>query len=440
MRLKHQSCPRTVPLSLVFAGLALILPGVTTPTNAQYTQPGVPQATGGIPTEETMDGNVESATWQFGILRLRPFFGIEDASLVLDTDEDGNQNEDFTATAAAGFRGYVKTGSKVVWAGHALPQYVWWQNNDEKTGFGGRYGVGFFGYFNRLTVEASHRIDQSQEFFSSEVQELTITRKDISRLAAELEIGAKFSIAVDGELASQEAQEDESVIFPALDRDEERLSVSIGYRPNSSWSFVVTTGTTARDFDQGARSLSNDETRVGVEAHYNGGRFEASLVADDRTLEPRGDSAFATTDVTTGHFDVLLAPTAHTQLLAYWRRDLLFSIQSNAQTFESERVGMRLQTVFRDSLSFGVLGEVGDDFFDFGAGNIDRSDDVTSYGVDLRFNVGKLLSATAIYLNTDYDSTLDQFDRDIAVFGLSLRLRFGGRLEKLRLGQAGSSW
>ena len=240
---------RTAVAAAVVAGWA------AAPIGAQYTSPGSVATTSGVPSKEALDESVNSSPWKLGAVCFSPWLGLRDASFVTsrgiseraedpEGDPDPQQQRqpssdtDFTVTAGAGLRAYLPTG-KVFFAAHALPEYVWWQDDENKRSFNGRYGLGVFGYFNRLTLGVSQRLNQQQDFFSSEIQELTSSRNDISQLNLELE--AVRHLVIYGTAARLELsnQEDENETFSRLDREQEAFTVGLRYRSPRGWTPTV---------------------------------------------------------------------------------------------------------------------------------------------------------------------------------------------------------
>src|SRR5690606_978111 len=101
---------------------------------------------------------------------------------------------DVTASAGAGLRSYLPVGSDVVVSAHALPEYSWWADREELRRLNGRYGAGAFGFFNRLTLQATAQRNEQLAIRSYEVPEQGNTRQDEIALAAEVGLGFSTSI------------------------------------------------------------------------------------------------------------------------------------------------------------------------------------------------------------------------------------------------------
>jgi len=415
--------------------------------STQYISPGSFGSGEEIPTREYFDLKMEKAPWRAGPLRLSPWFGLRDAQVVDNLVSAGGES-DFTATAGAGLRAYTRTGSKLTWAAHALPHYTWWDDAEGKRQVGGRYGLGVFGDFNRLRFELSGRLSQSQTFFSSELQELTPERRELSRVAATLELSPRLSLYAGYRLTDFENEEDDDVIFSRLDREEEVLAAGVRYSfPGARWGLSLGYEDTTTDFASAARNLSNTGDAITFGVDFTGPRFAARASLAERSLEPEPGSEFGGFDETTGRLDAVWDLSSRSSLLTYAWRGFGFSALGEGSHFTAERYGFNL-AVTPGRLNVRLLAELGEDRHEpiAGGGGAERTDDVTGYGVSLSLPMGRLVSLTLNAMRTDYDSNFDELDREVTSYGLGLQLgpqleEWVGRFtERLRLGDPGGTW
>ncbi len=428
--------------ALAAAGwISWMLAPAFSPAGAQYISPGTAAPTNEMPSKESFVTSHSEARWSVGGLRLDPWLGISDARFVDSTGlgevsgVDGE--EDFTVTAGAGLRAYLKAGPKIFWTAHLLPEYVWWQDSEQKRRLNSTWGLGVFGYFNRLTLEVSQRRIEEQDFFSAEIQELTSTRRDHSRLALVLELGSRLELFASGQLLDFENLEQEASTFLLLDRQEESLELGVRYRtPAGLWAELAFEDR-AHDFAAGARNLSNSGTseRLGLGLESPKLNFRLDLAAD--SFDPGPGSEFRPADETTGGLELLWLPSRRLDLLAYTRRDLSFSVDSASSHFLSQRQGLRLNLQYRVG-QLGLFGELGEDEFEPLIGAPQRLDDVTVWGVELNVELGRLAFLKLLASRTEYDSNLDGFDREVTTAGLTIEL--GGLIERLSLGAPGGEW
>ncbi len=412
----------------------LLLMLITSPLAAQYIPPGSTRSPVELPyPEQEVRTGLDEAAWRLGALRLSPWLGLSDLSLVSQRNELREEETDVTATAGAGIRAYVKNGRKVIWTAHVLPEYVFWKDDKSKESLNGRYGAGLFAYGNRLDMEVSWRRSEQQSFFSSEVQELTTRRDDISRFLFDLELTRRFSL-VGGYSLKETGSQDEEASFALLDRDEEELALRLFVR-TAGWSFAVGFEERTTDFAAEARNLSH-EGEVGLfHLGYEGGRFGLRLEAERLSLAPRTGSAFAPLEATTGYLETFWELGQGGSLFLYANRRLDYSIESGVSNVLAERLGTRLNwKLFAAQLGF--LLEAGDDEYRESTGVVSRIDDVHSYGTTLGFNL-RSFGVRFRAVRSVYDSSFDIFDRDVVTWGFSIEL---GAVREFGLGTGDRLW
>jgi len=421
------------------AALALLAVAVA-PAGAQYTPPGTLVAKDRTPPQEEIEERLEEARWDLGAIRLMPWLGIRDVSFVNNVNpaDGGGEEEDFTVTVGAGLRGYLKTGSKVFWTAHALPEYVWWRDLEDKRSFNGRYGAAVFGYFNRLTLEASGRRREQQGFFSSEVQELTTVREDTARLALALRVASKLELFAVGQRDDFESQEEESPLFSSLDRDRESAEAGVRYLAPGGFTLALSYEDQSTGFAPAGRDLSNSGGAVKAEVGAEGPKLAFLLDLGFPSYDPEPGSAFRGFDDTLGNLELLWSTGPRLTLLAYARRDLRYALDAASSHYLGDRQGLRIDLRLRPG-TFTVFGEIGDDDYEpIVAGATGRLDDVTELGARFTFELRDVLSLSLSVVSSDYDSNFDRFDRDVTTFGFSVEL--GAVLRKLSLGSQGGVW
>ncbi len=415
--------------------------GSVIPVAAQYTAPGSAATTNDIPSKESFDESIQNARWNLGAVHLSPWLGLRDASFVTNRVQ-GEDETDFTVTAGAGLRAYSRIGPKVVWSAHALPEYVWWQDLEDKRRLNGRYGLGFFGYFNRFTAELSQRLVTQQAFFSNEVQQLTSTEVETSRLALELAVANSLTVYGFADREDRANKEDEQPVFGQLDRQDDRLAIGVRLETTRGWTFGLGYEDTSTEFAEGSRDLSSSGDAETVLVGYQSPRVGARLDVALRQLEAEEGSEFSGLDETTGRLEVLWATNRRLSVLAYARRDLGYSIAPSSSHSLNERQGLLFQLdlgVGRFGSALGIYGELGeDDYIPVASGDPNRLDDVTVLGAELSVQLRQLLTLSVVVSRTEYESSVAQFDREITTAGLNIRL--GSIIRKLGVGQDSGAW
>lgn len=401
------------------------------------------------PRQDDLDAQIEEAPWKAGIFRFSPWFGVRDSSVVTGSNVgDGTEDtDDFTATVGAGLRGYIRTGPKVVIAGHLLPEFTWWADESERNRLNGRYGLGLFAYLNRVNFELSHRLVEQQGFFSSEVQRLTPTRTETTRAIADIRVGGRLYVTLRGSRQDSGSEEeiDNLVTFLSqLDRTDETLQALIGYRAPGGWRFGLGYEDTSSTFEDSARALSNDASGLIVEARFEGNRFASFAELAFRDIEPTSGSAVHAATETTGLLEATWGLGQRSALLTYARRTLSYSVSSGASYFIGDRYGVRWQGAW-DRVGLSLWAETGEDRFESLAGfALERSDDVNSFGAVATFSLRALRLQLSLQ-SSDFSTPVEALDRDVTTVGFSFQIEPLNRLlnrtsDRLRVGQAGRTW
>ncbi len=445
-----------IPLPLLVFVLAFISLWEE-PLSAQYTfrsrsnQSTIFDAALNPPDREAIRSNAEEAPWVTGALRLAPNLGFRDARFVTNrgstiqtTTEPTEDRTDFTATFAAGLKGYVKTGEKVIWAVHGIPEYVWWQDDSDRRRLNGRYGAGVFAFFNKLTLEASHRQIEEQGFFSSEIEELASVRVTTTRLYADVEVARGLSVFASGSLSSFSNSEDETPILSRLDRDRNVLRAGVRLAARNGWSLSLGYEDGSTEMDDPVFDRSNDATAGFAELLAKGNRLELVASVAQRSLEPRAGSSFVAADETTGDIQLEWKLDRHFSMSLYGIRELNFSVRDINSHFLTQRQGVAFSYDSRRQrrrVSVELFAESGDDeFTNFLALGQERIDDAETFGGNVAFYLNRNLQLSFGGLRSEIDSNFDLEDREVNTFGFNLIYNFTEALDRmgLRLGSSSS--
>ena len=107
--------------------LVLLLMAGSAGAQFQYIPPGGPEEKPAS-RKEALDLELSRAHYRLGPVRVAPWASLHDVGYVRSLLTTGRQlPADFTATAGAGFRAYVRNGPKVTWSAGVLPEYLWWR-------------------------------------------------------------------------------------------------------------------------------------------------------------------------------------------------------------------------------------------------------------------------------------------------------------------------
>ncbi|MDA8016057.1 MAG: hypothetical protein MPN21_01315 [Thermoanaerobaculia bacterium] len=416
-----------------FLSLCLLATGAA----AQYTVLGGGATS--VPDEEALRSNVEAARWSAGPFRLQPWIGLRDVSYVRQQQSvSGSEAEDqLTVTVGAGLRAYSQLGPKVIWAAHLLPEYVWWQDDSAKDGLNGRYGMGFFGYANRLQFQVFHRLEEQQDFFSDEIQELTTTTTATSQVGAELKVVRGIHVYGSWERLEFEGDGDDSALFTLLDRTEDSWSAGIRLRSHRGWSLGVGVRHTEGEFDPAARDLSFEADSVTLDLGATLGRFDVTLRLEDADIEPRPGSTLEPRQQTFGNFDVAWKAGQRVSFEGYALRQRTFSIAETRSLIVRDEQGLRTEFSWNAWNLRLLVGQGGLESEVVGSA-VDQSDDYDVYGATLGFRIRRLGAIQLNVIERQYDVGLLGGDRDVTSFGVSVQL--GELAQRLSLGESSSLW
>jgi len=415
------------------AALVVLVPAGAHGQFTQYTQPGGSSVGDAGVSQGQLDQAIDQAHWQLGPVRMQPWIGLRNLAWNANptgASEAENPEGDISATAGAGLQAYLPTGPAVVWSAHALPEYVWFADDETRRRLNGRYGAGVFGFFNRLTLQGTVTRTEALEILSAEAPEQANARRDAVAVGGEVELGFSTSVFAGASTARVENQlnPEERETGPPLhllDRDEERLRAGVRYHPRERWSFAVGMEWTETDLASEERDLSSSGEAPTVEVTYRGSKFSLSTQAAFYTLEPEGDSVFPETETTTYGAELAVEGNRLSPVL-YGRRALSLAISEGYSHFETEVVGLRtgVRVGYRTRLE--VFAETGQSDFTVLEPEVPgREDDVFSFGGRFGLRLGPSLNLEVGGYRTEFDSNLPGEDRTVTVFSTGLNLSFG---------------
>ncbi|MES1241618.1 MAG: hypothetical protein ABUT39_08355 [Acidobacteriota bacterium] len=438
-------CPTRAKIRTL-AILALLAAAPAGAQFSQYTAPGT-LLDRGTSKKEQLEKAAENARFRLGPFRVAPWVAIRDAAYVSDVfagsfgdegTEAPDEEADFTITAGAGVQGYLPIGPKAFFTVDVLPQYVYWQKQEERRRLNGYYGAGVFGFFNRLNLQATAKRAEEQAIVTPEFEQRIHTRQDLLDGVAELRVGrAVYLFASASSLTFEPLVEDlgddpRLPPFGDLDREERVLRGGVEYRPDDRYRVAVGVERSEADFTGTARNRSNSGTSPLLEASYESDRLRFLATVARRSLEPEAGSEFAPFDETTGQLRLTLIPRWRLSYSVYASRDLTYSLEQGYSHFTVDRLGGSIGAKIGRSSSVEVFFESG--VHDYAASSAVsapavpvREDDFQAYGTALRLQLSDRLRLNVGVHRTELDSGVAGFDRSLTVVQSSLEFSaFGG--------------
>lgn len=400
--------------------LALVLWGRPGSVRAQSS---IPDVFGVAPGQSSvLDHEMEEARWHLGAFRIDPELAVGDVGTTRTKSSGAPAREDTRAHASAGLRGYVPLGAHLVLAARLAPEYLWWTNTRERRRPVTNFGVGLFGFYNRLSVAGNVRRRWSEEVVSPEIDELIAQRVDEAAVDVELRTTGRTLLFGSSRIADVEVPESATGLPRALPRRERRSEVGVRYRVSGYLWAVASLDSVAdeRDGDAACRCDWSSRTmrlRVEHQGHHLEGHGElgwekvSSPQVSGRDERSGGVGEFAVRS--RGRFSGGV----------YGSRTNVVSLSGAYGGIEQDRLGILLAADPGWRASSTVFMETGRGVYVAGDGATEsREERFRSYGVRAELSVG-WSSATVLELrHHSYEGEGGQEVRSSTVLSLSFAL------------------
>jgi hypothetical protein len=394
----------------------------------QYTPPGGPTEKPASRREE-LDREIAAARFHLGPVRIAPWASLHDLSYVRSILVTGEaQPSDFTATAGAGFRAYLRNGPKVVWTAQVLPEYVWWLRQADRRQLNGRYLLDYSGFFNHLTVEVQGGREQQQQLATPELPVPVSSRRDGAEIVTELAISGAFSAFAATSIDRQNNLVDDlgdpqTAQLRLLDREERVLRGGLRWHPDPQWSVALGAERSQVDFEHDTLDRSNSGTAPVTEIRFEGSRIRFEADAADRSLESSRGAEFVPYHKVTGNAALVLGTAGRLGMTLYTSRNLVYSLSNDYAYFDDQRVGVSLNLGFGDRTRGRVFFEGGTDSYTaFSASTPQRREDVSSFGASLAVELRHGISVAIQGLRSQFNSNLPGGDRSYTSVGTTVNL------------------
>lgn len=395
----------------------------------QYTTPGGPE---GRPVDRKAElaKEVENARLRLGALRVAPTLGLRDVEYVKNLLGAAGTTapSDFTATVTAGARAYLPTGSQVTWSAAALPEYVWWQKEIGRRRLNGRYGLGLFGFWNRLSVAAAAGSDARQQVVTPELLRLASARSDHAEATVEARMTGALSSFVSGRLDRRRSlakprEDPQALLLEQLDREERIERAGLRWRPPGGWVVGVGAEHTDVTFShrRGAVDRSNSGTAPVLELTRDRGRLSFQADVAQRSLSAKQGASFVHFAKTTGHAAISLAVSHAAEVFVYASRNLVYSLLPGYSYLDDLRHGVSLHLNLGRRTTANLFGETGNDSYTaLAAGTPRRKDDLTSFGGALSFGLVRSAVLSLQGSRTRFTSNQPRAGRSLTTLGLTV--------------------
>lgn len=408
-----------VPLQLVRRFLALAVFLVAIPAAfGQSTSDVVPRHRL-VPRREQVRRDLD-ASRRLGPLRIQPRLIFRDLGYnnnVFGTPDD--PVSDWTATVAAGAHWTLPFGPKMFVQGDVLPEYTYYDQLSERRFFGGTYNASALALFNRLSLEAGVGTNRSLGLVSSETEAAAVRRINDVVLAGEIDLLRRFSVfgratSERHRFRSEEITRGDLARVTDLDRDDAAVLAGVRYRFSSSLDFAVGAERTRSEFRLRPDERDNESEALLLTVQYNRPRAYINLTVASRAGKPLAGSTFPPYDSITGSYFASWALTAPVEVQAHGSRRVVYALFADNPYFIETRNG--LTVVLRPGNRFAIraMGEFGDNDYERAVrAGLRRSDAVRTYGGGISFRVYRDVGLTIAASQSEFDSTLDDYDRSV---------------------------
>lgn len=410
------------PFALLLLLFTLTLTLTTTPARAQYRGPGAGFEL--TPDREAeLRKSSEEARWRLGPLHVDPWIGLRNTSYFRSENDQGETTEDLTATVGAGLFGYLSLGDDAILALHALPEYVWWRDQDELNRAIGRYGAGFFLFKNRFQYEVTARRVEDTQIVSTEV----LNRAEITSTAvaaqAQLRLGAALAIAGGYDVADTDWAAEppfSTGLVETLDQE------TTGGRLSARYLLRADQGHLGLGWFQEETNFDNTPLRdtesegVFAELSLRGNKISADARVEQRELRPTDPVGLVEPlDTTTGRAALHLKIGWRLTGLASWQNTIQYSALDATGLYEETRTGLGLDVDLGSRSSLQLAFEIGS--LDFATAGV-PDDDLTAWGAVLTLQLVQSLNMNVGYRLTEIDSGGARPDRELEeiLLGISL--------------------
>ena len=381
-----------------------------------------------VPLEQEVKDEMERSRFHLGPIRLFPLLLLNDVGY--DNNIFGTPPptvSDWTAKAAVGLHMLMPAGPKMYLRGDALPEYDWYAHHVEKRTFGGRYGIAWLGFFNRMSVDLTGESVKTVNPFSTE-NELFVVHKTLNGAAnVEVNVSRQWLLLAGAEghrlRFSSQGTEPTPIPVQDLERDEVAGRAGIRFRPTTFFNVAAEVEETQTGFLR-ASQRDNRTTAYLLGVYYNRERFFVNLNGGYRVGRPYNGSSFPSFSTGTGSYFVSYFLTQPIEIQAFGHRTAGYSLYlSNGYYFET-RNGGGLTLHIGHRLRLHGFGEYGTNDYPVpvpsATAGVNRTDHFTTAGGGLTAAVTRSISLTALVNQSKISSNVPGVARSVLRFTTNL--------------------
>lgn len=382
------------------------------------------------PLIERLMADAEDTRWRWGTFRVQPTMGIGNLGFVdnVFVDSDSPQPEainDFNLSAFAGLNIYQVLSDRAALAFILRPQYVWWQDLEDRRRLNLHAGAAAAVELNRVFFDGELQRTENQNIVTEEAEQLINSRRDI--LDATFGVSIYRSLAITVAYLRDESEnlldEQSSALVPDFTRlDDTTETRTVGLRGEPWRNTTIQLGYGERESEavNTLRKFKGDGPTLDVVVNQNALSIIASI--QDFDLGPVGTSNFEPYQDFTGQVAVILGTAEGRSLFLQADKSLTASVRGALSDFESTRYTIASNSPLGERLGLQIAYTVGERAFR----GSDRTDDTQKISATLQIDLARQTSLTARYEQSEIDSTNVDFDRNINRFTVGLSVGLPG--------------
>lgn len=371
-----------------FIALGCLVTGVSAAQFSDYRPPGtsLPDLSP-VDREEQIRGQMESARWEAGPLRIDPWLGIRNIVFVTGV---GGAEEDAGFSIGAGLSAALPIGPDWVFRIQAAPEYVFWVNeSDRRTGHQ-RFSADLFGFYNRLTLYfGASRLDDLS-IITPQVDNYSSNRTDSAATEAEIRVASSTYVFAGAGLRRLRNLETDNAFsaLSRLDRDESYVAGGVRIKRVPDVSFDLGVESLLTESTADAEDRSNSGTYPFIGYYWGPSVFTAQGRLDWKMLDPEPGSLFVGFEGLTGFMSFGRAFGDLSLNLGLSRR-LAYSLGGDDSHSLQDFVVVGGGYQIAEPINVGVFFQTGeDDYFSVGTGTLARTEEVESVGLNLGLTFG----------------------------------------------------
>lgn len=384
----------------------------------------------GEPLMERLITDAEGSRWEWGTFRVQPSLGIGRLGLINDVFADADaqaaeSQSDFTANLFAGLNLYQILGDNSVVAFFVRPQYVWWQDLEDRRRLNVQAGAALAFDLNRVFLEGEAKRVESQAIATQEAEQLINTRQDTIEVSTGVKIYRSLALSVGYTRTESNNLLDEkpSALVPDFTRLDQTTEVtSLGFRlePLRNTRLQIGYAEQTTDAATTTRNFEGDGLYFELDASREVVGFHLALRSFD--LQPVGLSSFQPYDEPTGSIGLTFGTLRGRFLAVQADKKLVASVRTSLDDFESTRYSVTTSTPLSEKLRLQADYQDGERSYR----SSNRSDDIQRLGASLQIDLLRGMSITARYQRSEVNSSDSRFDRNFNRFTVGFSVGLTG--------------